>query len=77
MINSSNKIKLEQNSELTLIEYNISEKNKFLKNTFENIEIEKNSILKNITIQKTKAMDTFINIFLDLRDTTQVIKILF
>ena len=34
MINSSNKIKLEQNSELTLIEYNISEKNKFLKKYF-------------------------------------------
>ncbi len=59
MINNSNKIKLEQNSELTLIEYNISEKNRFLKNTFENIEIEKNSILKNITIQKTKSNGYF------------------
>ena len=29
------KIKLNQNSELTLIEYNIGEKSKFIKNTFE------------------------------------------
>ena len=35
IINNSNKIKVRQNSELTLIEYNISEKSKFIKNTFE------------------------------------------
>ena len=35
IINNSNKIKLSQNSELTLIEYNIVEKSKFVKNTFE------------------------------------------
>ena len=35
IINNSNQIELNQNSELTLIEYNIDEKSKFLKNTFE------------------------------------------
>ena len=33
IINNSNRIKLCQNSELTLIEYNIGEKRKFFKNT--------------------------------------------
>ncbi len=55
IINNSNKIKLSQNSELTLIEYNISEKSKFFKNTFENINIEQGSLLKSITIQKNKS----------------------
>ncbi len=55
IINNSNQIKLNQNSELTLIEYNVSEKSKFLKNTFEKINIDKGSILKNIIIQKTKS----------------------
>ena len=32
IINNSNKIKVRQNSELTLIEYNICEKSKFIKN---------------------------------------------
>ena len=77
MINNSNKIKLEQNSELTLIEYNIDEKNKFLKNTFENIEIENGSILKILHFKKQKAMDIFIKVYLDHKNITQVIKILF
>jgi len=55
IINNSNKIKLNQNSELTLIEYNINEKSKFIKNTFENVEINDNSVLKSITIQKRKS----------------------
>ena len=55
IINNSNKIKLNQNSELTLIEFNIGEKSKFLMNTFEKINIEKNSLLKSIIIQKTKS----------------------
>ncbi len=64
IINNSNKIKLNQNSELTLIEYNIGEKSKFLKNTFEKVELEKDSIFKNITIQKTKSNGYFYkNIF--------------
>ena len=55
IINNSNRIKLNQNSDLTLIEYNICEKSKFLKNTFEQIDIDRDSVLKNITIQKTKS----------------------
>jgi len=55
IINNTNKIKLNQNSELTLIEYNIDEKCKFIKNTFEDLEIEDGSILKSFIIQKTKS----------------------
>ena len=55
IINNSNRIKLSQNSELTLIEYNIGEKSKFFKNTFEKINIDKGSSLKSIIIQKTKS----------------------
>ncbi len=54
IINNSNQIKLNQNSELTLIEYNISENCKFFKNTFEKIDINKGSELKTFIIQKTK-----------------------
>ncbi len=55
IINNSNLIKLNQNSALTLIEYNIGDKSKFLKNTFEKINIDESSVLKNIIIQKTKS----------------------
>ena len=43
IINNSNIIKLNQNSELTLIEYNFGEKSKFIKNTFDRINIDKGS----------------------------------
>ena len=59
IINNSNQIKLRQNSELTLIEYNMSEKSKFFKNTFENINIEQGSLFKSITIQKNKSNGYF------------------
>ena len=59
IINNSNKIKLNQNSELTLIEYNIGEKSKFIKNTFEKVDIDKGSDLKNIIIQKNKGNGYF------------------
>ncbi len=59
MINNSNKIKLNQNSELTLIEYNIGENSKFLKNTLEQIDLEKGSLLKSIIIQKSKTNGYF------------------
>ena len=54
IINNSNKIRLNQNSELTLIEYNVGVNSKFIKNTFEKIDIDKGSILKSINIQKKK-----------------------
>ncbi len=59
IINNSNKIKLHQNSELTLIEYNICGNSKFLKNTFEKIKIERDAVFKNISIQKTKTNGFF------------------
>ena len=59
IINNSNKIKLHKNSECTLIEYNIDEGCKFLKNTFENVEIDNGSILKSIILQKTKSNGYF------------------
>ena len=55
IINNSNQIKLNKNSELTLIEYNTGEKSKFIKNTFEKINIDKGSVLKSIIIQKAKS----------------------
>ena len=55
IINNSNKIRLNQSSELTLIELNIGEESKFLKNTFEQVVVEKDAILKNITVQSKKS----------------------
>ena len=59
IINNSNKIKLNINSELILMEYNIGEKSKFIKNTFEEVDIDNNAIFKNIVIQKTKSSGYF------------------
>ena len=59
IINNSNKIKVGQNSELTLIEYNISGKSKFITNTYEKIDIDKGAVLKNINLQKTKSNGYF------------------
>ena len=64
IINNSNKIKLSQNSELTLVEYNIGGKSKFFKNTFEKVDIQENSVFKNIIVQKTRGDGYFYkNIF--------------
>ncbi len=59
IINNSNKIKLNENSECTLIEINVDDESKFIKNTFENVEIEKGSTLKSFIIQKTKSNGYF------------------
>ena len=77
IINNSNKIKVNQNSELTLIEYNVSEKSKFLKNTFENIHVEKDATLRNFTIQKQKVTVFFIKTYTDLKAIILAIKILY
>ena len=42
-----------------MIEYNICEKSKFLKNTFETINIDEGSLLKNIILQKSKSNGYF------------------
>ena len=68
IINNSNKIKLNQNSELTLIEYNIGEESKFFKNTFEKINIDKGSSLKSIIIQKAKSDGYFYKNILGSQD---------
>ena len=54
IINSSNKINLNQNSELTLIEYNIDNKSKFFKNTFEKLRLIMAQYL-NVSIYKNKS----------------------
>ena len=59
IINNSNEIKLSQNSELTLIDCNIGKKSKFIKNTFEKIDIDEGAVLKNIILQKTKSNGYF------------------
>ncbi len=59
IINNSNKIILNRNSELTLIEYNIDKKSKFIKNTHENLIINDGSVFKYITVQKTKSNGYF------------------
>ena len=59
IINNSNNIKLDRNSELILIEYNIGEKSKFFKNTFEKVNIDEGALLKNIILQKTKSNGFF------------------
>ena len=59
IINSSNKINLNPNSELTLIEYNLGEKSKFFKNTFEKIKIDEGALLKSIILQKNKSNGFF------------------
>ena len=64
IINNSNKIKLNQNTELTLIEYNVDENSKFLKNTFETVEIAKDSVLKAFQFKNQKVKVIFIKIFL-------------
>ncbi len=56
ILNNKNKIKLNENAELHVIEYTINEsKSKFINNVYENIILEKNSKLKNIFIQSNKS----------------------
>ena len=64
ILNSKNKIKLNENSELHVIEYNINESNsKFINNVYENVILEKNSKFKNLIIQKNKS-DAFFHKFI-------------
>ena len=54
IINKKNKILVKKNSELHLIDYTIN-KSKFVCNNYEEITLEENSILKNISLQKDKS----------------------
>ncbi len=56
ILNSKNQIKLNENSEINIIEYVINNsKSKFLNNTYENIILSKNSKYKNINFQSKKS----------------------
>ena len=55
ILNNKNKIKVNENAELHVIEYTINEsKSKFINNVYENFILEKNSKLKNLIIQENK-----------------------
>ena len=64
ILNNKNKIKINEKSELHIIEYTINEsKSKFINNVYENIVLEKNSKLKSLFIQSNKS-DGFFHKFL-------------
>jgi len=64
ILNSKNKIKLNENSELHIVDYNINETNsKFINNVYESIILEKNSKFKNLFIQRNKS-DGFFHKFI-------------
>tara|TARA_B100000029_G_scaffold131731_1_gene125525 strand:- start:3198 stop:4445 length:1248 start_codon:yes stop_codon:yes gene_type:complete len=64
ILNTKNKIKINENSELHIIEYTINEsKFKFINNVYENLILEKNSKVKNLVIQSNKS-DGFFHKFL-------------
>ncbi len=56
ILNNKNKIKINEKSELHIIEYTINEsKSKFINNVYESIILEKNSKLKSLFIQNNKS----------------------
>ena len=60
ILNNKSKIKLNENTELHIIEYTINEThNKFINNSYENIYLCKNSKLRNIYLQKNKSEGFF------------------
>ena len=60
ILNIKNKIKLNENAELHIIEYTIDESNsKFINNVYENIILEKKSKLKNLFVQSNPSNGFF------------------
>jgi len=60
VLNNKNKIKINKNSELHIIEYTINESDfKFINNSYENIILEKNSKFRSIYIQKNRSNGFF------------------
>ena len=56
ILNNKNQIKLNENSEIHIIEYTVNDsKFKFINNVYENIILEKNSKLKSIYVQNKKS----------------------
>jgi len=67
ILNNKNRIKINEKSELHIIEYTINEsKSKFINNVYESIILEKNSRLKSLFIQSNKS-DGFFHKFLKNR----------
>jgi len=64
ILNNKNKIKLNENAELHVIEYTVNNsKFKFINNVYDDIVLEKNSKLKNLSIQNNKS-DGFFHKFI-------------
>ena len=60
ILNNKNKIRVNENSELHVIEYTINEsKFKFINNSYENIILDKNSKFRNLYIQSNKSNGFF------------------
>ncbi len=60
ILNNKNTIKLGENSETHIIEYTVNESNfKFINNIYENINLEKNSRLRSLSIQNNKSEGFF------------------
>tara|TARA_Y100000590_G_scaffold453612_1_gene598991 strand:+ start:770 stop:2017 length:1248 start_codon:yes stop_codon:yes gene_type:complete len=60
ILNNKNKIKLNKNSELHVIEYTVNEsKSKFINNSYENIILDENSKLKHLLLQSKKSEGFF------------------
>ncbi len=60
ILNNKNKIKVNENSELHIIELTINEsKSKFINNVYESIILKKNSKVKNLVIQSNKSNGFF------------------
>jgi Fe-S cluster assembly protein SufD len=60
ILNNKNSIKLNEGSELTLIDYSDNNaQDNFIKNTIDTISLDKNSVFKNILIQNSKSNGHF------------------
>ncbi len=60
ILNNKNKIKINKNSELHILEYTINESNfKFINNSYENMFLEDNAKLKSLYLQKYKSDGIF------------------
>jgi len=60
ILNNKNSIKLNEGSELTLIDYNEGNiQNNFIKNTIDTVSLNTNAVLKNIFIQESKCNGHF------------------
>jgi Fe-S cluster assembly protein SufD len=60
ILNNKNSIKLNEGSELTLIDYSDNNtQNNFIKNTVDTISLDKNATLKNVLIQNSKSNGHF------------------